>query len=82
MAKLSVTDPTTLHGVVSALGGRVIDGPVFKFELPQEDVREVVPKLNQLGLRCERVDARVSSHPRQINRQCTYVTIQLFRDNS
>ena len=82
MAKLVVDDPNTLHGVVSALGGRVIDGPVFKFELPQEDVREVVPKLNQLGLRCERVDARVSSHPRQINRQCTYVTIQLFRDNS
>ena len=46
MAKLSVTDPTTLHGVVSALGGRVIDGPTFKFELPQEEVREVVPKLN------------------------------------
>ena len=82
MAKLSVTDPATLHGVVSALGGRVIDGPVFKFELPQEDVREVVPKLNQLGLRCERVDARVGNHPRQINRQCTYVTIQLSRDNS
>ena len=82
MAKLSVTDPNTLHGVVSALGGRVIDGPTFKFELPQEEVREVVPKLNQLGLRCERVDARVGDHPRQINRQCTYVTIQLFKDNS
>ena len=82
MAKLVVDDPNTLHGVVSALGGRVIDGPVFKFELPQEDVREVVPKLNQLGLRCERVDARVSSHPTQINRQCTYVTIQLFKETS
>ena len=46
MAKLSVTDPNTLHGVVTALGGRVIPGPSFKFELPQEDVREVVPKLN------------------------------------
>ena len=28
-----------------------LDGPTFKFELPQEEVREVVPKLNQLGLR-------------------------------
>ena len=82
MAKLVVDDPDTLHGVVSALGGRVIDGPSFKFELPQEDVREVVPKLNSIGLRCERVGARVGDHPRQINRQCTYVTIELFKDNS
>ena len=82
MAKLSVTDPHTLAGVIRELGGRPIPGPSFKFELPQEDVREVIPRLNQLGLRCERVAERVADHPRQINRQCSYVTIQLFKDNS
>ena len=63
MAKLSVTDPHTVAGVVSELGGRVIDGPTFRFESAATEVREVVPKLNQLGLRCERVDARVGDHP-------------------
>ena len=82
MAKLSVSDPRIVAGVVTELGGRVIAGPTFRFELPQSEVREVLPKLNELGLRCERVGERVGEHPRQVNRQCSYVTIQLFKDNS
>lgn len=82
MGKLSVVNPHTLAGVISELGGRVINGPSFRFELPQEDVREVIPRLNQLGLRCERVGERVSDHPRQINRQCSFVTIALFKEPS
>ena len=82
MAKLSVTDPHTVAGVVTELGGRVISGPSFRFELPQSEVKEVIPKLNELGLRCERVGERVGDHPTQINHQCSYVTIALFKEPS
>jgi hypothetical protein len=80
MSKLSVTDPHTVAGVVTELGGRVINGPTLRFELPQSEVKEVIPKLNELGLRCERVGERVGDHPRQINRQCSFVTIALYKD--
>ena len=39
MAKLSVSDPRTVAGVVTELGGRAIAGPTFRFELPQSEVR-------------------------------------------
>jgi hypothetical protein len=82
MTKLVVDDPRTLYGVVTQLGGTVIPGRTFRFELPMAQVRDVVPKLNELGVRCERVAERVGDHPSQINRTCSYVTIALYKEPS
>jgi hypothetical protein len=43
-------DPKMVAGLVTSLGGRVIEGETLKFDLPLRDVATVVPKLNELGV--------------------------------
>ena len=53
MVKPIVTDnPDVLANVVTGLGGTVIPGPTFRFYLPLEKVREVVPKIQRSGSWC------------------------------
>ena len=72
------TDPHVLANIVSGLGGTVLAGPTFRFELPRENAKEVIPKINELGLRCRTVDERIKDHPTRLNSQQTVLTIALY----
>ena len=80
MSKPITTDPNALAAVITGLGGTVIPGPTFRFDLPLSEVRTVIPKINELGLRCERVSERVEDHPTQLRCSRSVVTVALFRD--
>ena len=67
MAKLVTTDPNTLAAVVTGLGGRVINGDVFGFDLPLESVREVVCEIERNGpRRPENLGERIKDHPTKL----------------
>jgi hypothetical protein len=74
-----VDDPNTLAGVVQSYGGEVIPGPTFKFNLPLEKVREVIPKLNQLGVGCRKVSEFVTDNPTKLFSPMTVATLELYR---
>jgi hypothetical protein len=62
MAK--VYDPDALVGIIEGLGGQVCrDTRTFCFDLPLENVRSVVPKLNELGVGCRKVSEHVADRP-------------------
>lgn len=79
MTKMVVDDPNTLAGVVTQLGGVVLPGRTFRFELPLSEVNTVVPKLNQLGVAARSISERVESHPTQLRCNHTVMTLELFR---
>ena len=49
MSKPITTDPNALAAVITGLGGVVIPGPTFRFDLPLSEVRAVIPKINEIG---------------------------------
>jgi hypothetical protein len=59
MTKLA-DDPKTLAKLIASLGGTVIDGDTFRFDLPVRDVREAVPKINAMGLGVRKISERVA----------------------
>ena len=81
MTKIVTEDPRTLANIVTGLGGTVIPGRTFQFELPRENVREVIPKINELGLRCRTVSEKVKDHPTRLNSPQSVLTIELYKSN-
>jgi hypothetical protein len=80
MSKQPVTtDPNTLANVVTGLGGRVIPGQTFRFDLPLAEVKQVIPKINALGVRCRDVGQRIEDDPVRPGCNHTVVTIELFK---
>lgn len=79
MAKPVTEDPNTLAAIVTGLGGTVIPGPTFRFDLPLSEVRRVVPKINELGIRCRTVAERVEDNPTKLFSSQTVATIELCR---
>jgi hypothetical protein len=77
MAQPVTTDPAALAALVNGLGGRVIPGPIFTFDLPLEKVREVVPKINDLGIGVEKVSERTEDHPTRNFTPQTICTMKL-----
>jgi hypothetical protein len=75
-------DPKTLVGVVTALGGTPVEARTFQFELPASKVREVVPKINQMGLGVRRVSERQSDDGRGAWRVQSLVTLELYRPDA
>lgn len=65
MARPVTEDPNTLAQIVTGLGGTVVPARTFQFDLPVSEVKNVIPKINELGLRVRKVSERVESHPRQ-----------------
>jgi hypothetical protein len=56
--------PRALAAVIESYGCNVIDGPVFRFEIPLENVKEIIPKINEsLGIGVHRVSERTTDHP-------------------
>jgi hypothetical protein len=81
MTKPMIDDPNTLANVVTGLGGTVIPGPTFRFDLPLADVREVVPKLNQLGVGVRKVSERTEDNPTKLRSPMTVATLELYCPN-
>jgi hypothetical protein len=81
MTKPVTEDPQTLANIVTGLGGAVIPGRTFQFELPRENVREVIPKINELGIRCRTVSEKVKDHPTRLNCQQSVLTIELYKSD-
>ena len=80
MVKPLVTDnPDVLANVVAGLGGTVIPGPTFKFMLPLEKVRDVVPRINDLGLGVRRVGEFQMENPQKLFSSMTVATLELYR---
>jgi hypothetical protein len=78
-SKPVTTDPNTLATIVTGLGGTVIPGEAFRFDLPLESVKEVVPKLNELGLGVFKVSERMQDHPTRLNNLQTVATLGLYK---
>ena len=81
MTKIVTEDPRVLASLVSGLGGTVIPGRTFQFELPRENVREVIPRINELGLRARTISEKVKDHPTQLNRTQSVLTIELYKSD-
>jgi hypothetical protein len=75
-------DPQTLANIITALGGQPIEARTFRFELPAEKVREVVPKINQLGLGVRRISERSADDPRGSWRVHNLITVELYRPDA
>jgi hypothetical protein len=58
-------DPETLKSVIESMGGKLVpDDEVFMFSLPVNKMREVVPKLDDLGVECRGGQEFVGTNPR------------------
>jgi hypothetical protein len=79
MARPVTEDPQTLANVITGLGGTVIPGDTFRFDLPLEMVREVVPKINQLGVGVRKISERIEDHPTRLLTPQTVATLELYR---
>ncbi len=56
-------DPNVLTALVTGMGGTVIPGATFQFELPRGKVREVVPELNKLNIHVRKVGEYTAERP-------------------
>lgn len=72
-------NPNALAAVIESYGGQVIPGPVFRFDLPLEKVREIVPRINALGVGVFKVSERIAEHPTRLNNLQTVATLGLYR---
>jgi hypothetical protein len=75
------TDPNTLANIVTGLGGTVIPGPTFQFDLPISEVKTAIPKINELGVGCRKISERVEDDPVRLNCQRGVVRIALVKSD-
>jgi hypothetical protein len=71
----------TLANIVTGLGGIVLPTRTFMFELPRENVKEVIPKINELGLRCRTVSERVEDHPTRLRCSRSVLTVEIYKSD-
>jgi hypothetical protein len=78
---MALTDPEALATIVTALGGEVIPGRTFRFDLPMSKVREAVPRISEAtGLRVQKISERVDTgDPRGPDKVQTVCTLELRR---
>lgn len=79
MAKPITENPDTLAAVVAGLGGTVIPGPTFRFDLPLSEVRTVIPKINDMGIGVRKVGEYQTDNPRKLFSTMTVATLELYR---
>jgi hypothetical protein len=71
--------PNALADYVRHLGAEVLTGTrTFQFEIPLGEVKRVVPEINRIGLRCERLAERTGTDPLNGN-AITVATIEIRR---
>jgi hypothetical protein len=74
MARVIVDDPGALSRVIADLGGRIIENS-WRFDLPLSEVKDVVPRLNKLGVGVREVRQRTEYGPKIQ----TITTLELYR---
>jgi hypothetical protein len=76
---MRVTNPQTFAHVITELGGTVIpEAPTFQFDLPLASVREVVPKLSELGAGVRKISERVGDHPTKLFSPISIARLELY----
>jgi hypothetical protein len=74
-------DPNSLAGLIRQLGGKPIDHPNFRFDVPLSEKRTVMTKLQQVlgdDIDCRDIAERRERHPTR-NEIHGVVTVELFR---
>jgi hypothetical protein len=79
MAKPVTEDPGTLANIINGFGGTVIPGETFRFQLPLSEVREVVPKINQLGIGVRKIGEFEAENPTKMFSNIAVATLELYR---
>lgn len=78
MTKPITDDPNTLAAVITELGGTVIPGPTFRFELPLSEVRTVIPKINELGVGVRKISEYQTDDPKKLFSSMSIATLELY----
>ncbi len=71
----------TLAAVVTELGGTVVPADTFQFDLPLADVKEVVPKIHELGVGVRKLSERVEDNPTKLFSPITVARLELYHRN-
>jgi hypothetical protein len=79
VSKVIVDDPGTLANIVRTYGGTPLVGETFRFDLPLASVRDVVPRLNELGVGVRKISERVEDNPTKLFSPQTVATLELYR---
>jgi hypothetical protein len=79
MSRPLVENPDTLAAIVTDLGGTVIPGRTFRFDLPLSQVKEAVPKINELGVGVRKISERIEEDPTRPLCAITMTTLELYR---
>jgi hypothetical protein len=70
-------DPQALASYIRSIGGTPIEHDKIRFEIELSQTRKVIPEINKLGLRCEKVSERQGNDLQ--GRVCSIATIQVYR---
>jgi hypothetical protein len=74
-----LNDSNTLAGIVQSLGGTMLSDPRgFRFNLPLDQVRDAVPKLNRLGVGVR----KISEHTEHGPKIRSVATLELYRPDN
>jgi hypothetical protein len=73
-------NPEALAAYVEQLGGEVIPARTFRFEMPLSETRRIIPEINKLGLRAEKVGERQTSDAN--GHAISVATIELRRQSA
>ena len=79
MARPGVYDSNTLAGIIQSLGGRVVPANTLQFDLPLSEVRNVIPRLNELGVGCRKVAERIEDNPTKLFSPQSVATLEVFK---
>ena len=74
----SVRNPDVLARVVAELGGTMVQADSFQFDLPLASVREVVPKLSELGAGVRKISERVADNPTKLFSPISIARLELY----
>ncbi len=74
-------NPEALRVLVESLGGSVVPGRTFRFDLPLSEVRRVIPRLaGATGLRVRKIDERTDDVTNgSIGRVQSVARLELYR---
>jgi hypothetical protein len=71
-------DSNALAAFVENLGGTIVAAPTFRFQIALGEARRVIPEINRLGLKCERVSEHQDVDPLNGN-AITIATVEIRR---
>ena len=61
--KIVVDNPDTLAPLIRDMGGTIVPGPTFQFEIPLADVAAIVPKIHALGVSVKKISEQLDRNP-------------------